>query len=52
MRERPGLTFAAALIVISIAAYLLWLKFGGSWTIDRCLDSGGTWDYAASICRH
>lgn len=43
---------AGALLVIAITAFLLWIRFGGSWTIEGCFDSGGTWDYSANVCRH
>jgi hypothetical protein len=36
---------------IAIVVFLLWLKFGGSWTIESCIDSGGYWDESTQVCR-
>jgi|KBSSwiStaDraftv2_1062776.scaffolds.fasta_scaffold1199274_2 hypothetical protein len=51
MMQNRGCQFAVVLGAIVVAVILLWLKFGGAWTIDSCLDSGGFWDESAGICR-
>ena len=37
-------------ILVLLAAVGFWLK--GYLAVDRCLDSGGRWNYEAKACEH
>lgn len=37
-----------SLVVLLVIWLALWIK--GQLEIDRCLDSGGRWDYEKSMC--
>jgi hypothetical protein len=52
-RKQPvRFLFVAALFVAfaSIAFYYAAERWNGFWQVDRCLDSGGSWDYELKRC--
>ncbi len=48
MSKFKKILLAAMIILLMVFAY--WLK--GYLDIDKCLDSGGRWNYKKGICEH
>jgi hypothetical protein len=42
----------AAGFVVVLIILILWINYGEFWQIDRCLDSGGAWNYSSKECEH
>jgi len=50
MARFQGLMFGIAFLFIGLAfiADMIWIGL----QVDRCLDDGGRWNYAVSVCEH
>ena len=48
MSKKKKYFLVISLLLLSVFAY--WMK--GCLAVDKCLDSGGRWNYEKGICEH